>query len=59
MSDIDGKSRSAVSSAASGQVPKSESARIVVIVQMLGDLAVLGADVRVLLGAIRYLTRRG
>jgi voltage-gated potassium channel len=34
-------------------VPKSESARIVLIVQMLGDLAVLGAGVRILLGAVR------
>lgn len=33
--------------------PKSEPARIVLIVQMLGDLAVLGAGVRVLLGAVR------
>jgi voltage-gated potassium channel len=32
---------------------KSEPARIVLIVQMLGDLAVLGAGVRVLLGAVR------
>ena len=33
--------------------PRSEPARIVLIVQMLGDLAVLGAGVRVLLGAVR------
>lgn len=33
--------------------PKSQPARIVLIVQMLGDLAVLGAGVRVLLGAVR------
>ncbi len=33
--------------------PKSEPARIVLIVQMLGDLAVLGLGVRVLLGAVR------
>ena len=33
--------------------PKSEPARIVLIVQMLGDLAVLGPGVRVLLGAVR------
>ncbi len=33
--------------------PRSELARIVLIVQMLGDLAVLGAGVRVLLGAVR------
>lgn len=32
---------------------KSETARIVLIVQMLGDLAVLGAGARVLLGAVR------
>jgi voltage-gated potassium channel len=34
-------------------VAKSEPARIVLIVQMLGDLAVLGAGVRILLGAVR------
>jgi voltage-gated potassium channel len=33
--------------------PKAELARIVVMVQMLGDLAVLGAGVRVLLVAVR------
>jgi voltage-gated potassium channel len=33
--------------------PRSEPARIVVMVQMLGDLAVLGVGVRVLLGAVR------
>ncbi len=33
-------------------VPKSEVARIVVMVQMLGDLALLGAGARVLLGAV-------
>ena len=33
--------------------PKSEAARIVLIVQMLGDLALLGAGVRLLLGAVR------
>jgi voltage-gated potassium channel len=33
--------------------PKSEAARVVVIVQMLGDLALLGAGARVLLGAVR------
>ena len=33
--------------------PKSEAARIVLIVQMLGDLAVLGAGIRVLLGAVQ------
>jgi voltage-gated potassium channel len=32
---------------------KSETARVVLIVQMLGDLAVLGAGARVLLGAVR------
>ncbi len=32
---------------------KSETARVVLIVQMLGDLAVLGAGVRVLVGAVR------
>ena len=32
---------------------KSEPARIVLIVQMLGDLALLGAGVRLLLGAVR------
>jgi len=33
--------------------PKSEPARVVLIVQMLGDLALLGAGVRLLLGAVR------
>ncbi len=33
-------------------VPRSEVARIVVMVQMLGDLALLGAGARVLLGAV-------
>jgi hypothetical protein len=33
--------------------PRSEPARVVAMVQMLGDLAVLGAGVRVLLGAVR------
>ncbi|MGH3232043.1 MAG: potassium channel family protein [Streptosporangiaceae bacterium] len=32
--------------------PKSEAARIVLIVQMLGDLALLGVGARVLLGAV-------
>ena len=32
---------------------KSEPARVVLIVQMLGDLALLGAGARVLLGAVR------
>ena len=38
--------------------PKSEPARIVLIVQMLGDLAVLGAGVRILLGAVRLGRQR-
>jgi voltage-gated potassium channel len=39
--------------------PKSEAARVVLIVQMLGDLALLGAGARVLLGAVqRGLQRR-
>ena len=33
--------------------PKSEAARVVLIVQMLGDLALLGAGARILLGAVR------
>ena len=33
--------------------PKSEAARVVLIVQMIGDLAVLGAGIRVLLGAVQ------
>ena len=33
--------------------PKSEAARVVLIVQMLGDIALLGAGARVLLGAVR------
>jgi voltage-gated potassium channel len=37
---------------------KSETARIVVIVQMLADLAVLGAGVRVLLGAVQRSRER-
>lgn len=37
---------------------KSETARVVVIVQMLGDLAVLGAGVRVLVGAVRRCQQR-
>jgi voltage-gated potassium channel len=32
---------------------KSEAARVVLIVQMLGDLALLGAGARILLGAVR------
>jgi voltage-gated potassium channel len=32
---------------------RSEVARVVVMVQMLGDLAILGAGVRILLGAVR------
>jgi hypothetical protein len=34
-------------------VPRSEVARIVLMVQMLGDLALLGAGARILLGAVR------
>jgi voltage-gated potassium channel len=33
--------------------PKSELARVILIVQMIGDLAILGAGVRILLGAVR------
>ena len=33
--------------------PKSEIARVVLIIQMIGDLAILGAGVRILLGAVR------
>ncbi len=33
--------------------PKSEAARVLLTVQMLGDLALLGAGARVLLGAVR------
>ena len=33
--------------------PKSEAARVILIVQMLGDLAILGAGIRVLLGAVQ------
>jgi len=33
--------------------PKSELARVVLIIQMIGDLAILGAGVRILLGAVR------
>jgi len=38
---------------------KSEAARVVLIVQMLADLAVLGAGVRVLLGAVQRGRERG
>jgi hypothetical protein len=38
---------------------KSEAARVVLIFQMLGDLALLGAGVRVLLGAVRRGQQRG
>jgi Ion channel len=38
---------------------KSETARVVLIVQMLGDLALLGAGARVLLGAVRRGQQRG
>ena len=37
---------------------KSETARIVLIVQMLADLALLGASARVLLGAVRRCRQR-
>jgi len=37
---------------------KSETARVVVIVQMLADLALLGAGARVLLGAVRLGRQR-
>ena len=33
--------------------PKSELARVILIIQMIGDLAILGAGVRILLGAVR------
>ena len=33
--------------------PKSEAARVVLIVQMLGDLAILGAGIQVLLQAVQ------
>src|SRR5271157_2667104 len=33
--------------------PKSEAARVLLIIQMLGDLALLGAGARILLGAVR------
>ena len=38
---------------------KSEAARVVLIFQMLGDLALLGVGVRVLLGAVRRGQQRG
>jgi voltage-gated potassium channel len=38
---------------------KSEAARVVLIVQMLGDIALLGAGARVLLGAVRRGQQRG
>jgi hypothetical protein len=38
--------------------PKSEAARILLVVQMLGDLALLGAGARILLGAIRLGRQR-
>lgn len=38
---------------------KSEAARVVLIFQMLGDLALLGAGARVLLGAVRRGLQRG
>ncbi len=39
--------------------PKSEAARVVLTVQMLGDLAVLGAGIRILLGAVQRGRRQG
>jgi voltage-gated potassium channel len=39
--------------------PKSEAARVVLIVQMLGDLAVLGAGIRILLGAVQRGRQQG
>jgi hypothetical protein len=33
--------------------PRSEAARVLLIIQMLGDIALLGAGARVLLGAVR------
>ncbi len=40
-------------------VPRSEAARVVLMVQMLGDLALLGAGARILLGAVRRGQQRG
>jgi hypothetical protein len=40
-------------------VPKSEAARVVLIFQMLGDIAILGAGVRILLSAVRRGRQRG
>jgi voltage-gated potassium channel len=40
-------------------VPKSEVARVVLIFQMLGDIALLGAGARILLGAVRRGRQRG
>ena len=37
---------------------KSETARVVLIVQMLGDLVLLGAGARVLLGAVQHSRER-
>ena len=39
--------------------PRSEATRVVLIVQMLGDIALLGAGARVLLGAVRRGQQRG
>ena len=39
--------------------PKSEAARVLLIFQMLGDIALLGAGARVLLGAVRRGQQRG
>ena len=42
------------STVGSGDIaPKSEPARVVLIIQMLGDIALLGAGARVLLGGVR------
>ena len=38
--------------------PKSEAARVVLIVQMLTNIALLGAGARVLLGAVRRSQQR-
>ncbi len=37
---------------------KSEAARAVLIIQMLADLALLGAGIRVLLGAVQHSRER-
>ena len=38
--------------------PNPETARVVLIIQMLGDLALLGAGAKVLLGAVRLGQQR-